>query len=74
MYLFLLAFLVAIGLAIWFVFISEAPVIAKILVGALLVISFFLHPPVFPLAGLFLRIAISVFILLYQMYQAAKSQ
>lgn len=74
MYLLLLVFFVAIGLAIWFVFVSEAPVIAKVFVGALFVISFFLHPAVFPLAGFFLRIAVSVFILLYQMYQTAKSQ
>ena len=63
----------AIALAIWFVFISEASVIAKIVIGVLFVISFFLHLD-FPLAGFFLRIAISVFILLYQMYQTAKSQ
>lgn len=74
MYLFPLAFLVAIALAIWFVFISEAAVIAKILVAVLFITSFFLHPSPFPMAGLFLRIAISVFILLYQMYQTAKSQ
>ena len=74
MYLFLLVFLVAIGLAIWFVFISEASVIAKILVAVLFIGSFFLHPSPFPMAGFFLRIAVSIFILFYQMYQTAKSQ
>ncbi|HXR47182.1 MAG TPA: hypothetical protein VN784_07040 [Candidatus Limnocylindrales bacterium] len=74
MYLFPLAFFVAIALAIWFVFISEASVIAKILVAVLFITSFLLHPSAFPMAGFFLRIAISVFILLYQMYQTAKSQ
>jgi hypothetical protein len=74
MYLFLLAFLVTIALTIWFVFISDATPIAKVLVGALFIISFFLHPSVFPLAGFFLRIAISIFILFYQMFQTAKSQ
>jgi hypothetical protein len=74
MYLFLLVLFVAIALAIWFVFISEASVIAKVLVGALFVISFFLHPTPFPMAGFFLRIAISIFVLFFQMYQTAKSQ
>ncbi|MGA9779624.1 MAG: hypothetical protein ACLPRE_06775 [Limisphaerales bacterium] len=73
MYLSLLALFVAIALAIWFVFVSEASAIAKIVVGVLFVISFFLHPSIFLMAGFFLRIAISVFILLYQMYQTAKS-
>jgi hypothetical protein len=74
MYLFLLVLFVAIALAIWFVFISEASVIAKVLVGALFVTSFFLHPTPFPMAGFFLRIAISIFVLFFQMYQTAKSQ
>ena len=74
MYLFLLALLVAVALAIWFVFISEAPVVAKVLIAILFVASFFLHPSAFPLAGFFLRIAIAVFVLFYQMYQAAKLQ
>ena len=72
MYLFLLVLFVAIALAIWFVFISEASVMAKVLVGALFVISFFLQPTSFPMAGFFLRIAVSIFILFYQMYQTAK--
>ncbi|HKW31079.1 MAG TPA: hypothetical protein VJT54_17275 [Verrucomicrobiae bacterium] len=63
-----------IALTIWFVFISEASVMAKIVIGVLFVISFFLHLSIFPMAGFFLRIAISVFVLLYQMYQTAKLQ
>lgn len=74
MYLFLLVLLIAIGLAIWFVFISEAPIIAKILVAALFIISFFLHTSILPLAGFFLRIAIGIFVLFYRMYQSAKFQ
>jgi len=74
MFLLPLAFFVAIALTIWFVLISEALVIAKVLIGVLFVISLFLHPSTFPLAGFFLRIAISVFVLFYQMYQTAKSQ
>ncbi len=74
MYLFPLVFLVTIALAIWFVFISEASVTAKILAAVLFTVSFFLHPSHFPMAGFFLRIAISLFILIYQMYQTAKSQ
>ncbi|HUA36973.1 MAG TPA: hypothetical protein VMA35_01080 [Candidatus Sulfopaludibacter sp.] len=74
MYLFPLVFVVAIALAIWFVFISEASVMAKILVAALFIASFFLHPSLLPMAGFFLRIAISLFVLLYQIYQTAKSQ
>jgi hypothetical protein len=73
-YLFPLALIAAIALAIWFVFVSEAPMIAKVLVGALFILSFFLHPSRFPLTGFFLRIAIAIFVLFYQMYQTAKSQ
>jgi len=74
MYLFLLAFLVTIALTIWFVFVSDASVIAKVLIAALFAISFFLHPASLPMAGFFLRIAISIFVLFYQMVQSAKSQ
>jgi len=74
MYLFPLVFFVAIALAIWFVFISDASVITRILVAVLFVTSFLLPPSSLPMTGFFLRIAISVFILLYQMYQTAKSQ
>ena len=74
MYLFPLVLFVAIALAIWFVFISEASVITKIVIGVLFVISFFLHPSIFPMAGFFLRVGISVFVLFYQMYQTAKLQ
>ena len=74
MFLFPLAFLVTIALAIWFVFMSDASLVAKIVVGILFVTSFFLHPSAFPLAGFFLRIAISIFVLFYQIIQAAKTQ
>jgi hypothetical protein len=74
MYLFPLVFLVIIALAIWFVFISEASMMAKILVAVLFTVSFFLHPSHFPMAGFFLRIAVSLYILFYQTYQKAKSQ
>ena len=74
MYLLPLAFIVVIALTIWFVFVSDASPIAKIIVGALFVISFLLHPSIFSSAGFFLRIGISIFVLFYQMYQTAKSQ
>jgi hypothetical protein len=74
MYLFPLAFIAAIALTIWFVFISEAPVIAKVLVAVLFAISFFLHPSRFPMAGFFLQIAVSIFVFFYRIYQTAKSQ
>lgn len=74
MYLSLLVLLVAIGLVIWFVFISEASVIAKIVVAVLFVASFFLLPTPFPMAGFFLRIGIGIFVLFYQTYQKAKTQ
>jgi hypothetical protein len=74
MFLFPLAFLVTLALAIWFVFMSEASMVAKIVVGIIFVASFFLHPSAFTLAGFFLRIALSIFILFYQMYQSAKTQ
>jgi hypothetical protein len=74
MFLLPLAFFVAIALTIWFVLISDAAVLAKVLIGVLFVISLFLRPSAFPLAGFLLRIAISVFVLFYQMYQTAKSQ
>jgi hypothetical protein len=74
MYLFLLVLLVAIGLVIWFVFISDASLVAKVLIGILFVISFFLHPSSFPLVGFFLRIGIGIFVLFYYTYQKAKTQ
>lgn len=74
MFLLPLAFLVTIALAIWFVFMSDASKVARIVVGILFVISFFLHPSSFPMAGFFLRIAISIFVLFYQAYQKAKTQ
>jgi hypothetical protein len=74
MYLFLLVLLVAIGLVIWFVFISEASVIAKILVAILFIVSLFLHPSSFPLVGFFLRIGTGIFVLFYYTYQKAKTQ
>ena len=74
MYLFGLAFLVMVALVIWFVFVSEAPVPTKVIVTALFAASFFLHPSAFPLTGFFLRIGIALFVMIYQMYQTAKSQ
>jgi hypothetical protein len=74
MYLSLLALFIAIALAIWFVFISEASVVAKVLIGVFFVVSFFLHPSAFPMAGFFLRIGIGIFVLFYQAYQKAKTQ
>jgi hypothetical protein len=74
MYLLPLAFIVAIALVVWFIFVSDASLVAKVIVGILFVISFFLHPSAFPLAGFFLRIAISLLVMLYQMFQVAKSQ
>lgn len=74
MYLFPLVFLVTVGLLIWFVFVSGAAVLVKVITAALFVTSFFVHPSAFPVAGLFLRIAVALFVLIYQMYQTAKSQ
>jgi hypothetical protein len=74
MYLFLLAFVAAIGLTIWFVFLSEASVMAKVVIGVLFVVSLLLHPSAFPMAGFFLRIGIGIFVLFYQAYQKAKTQ
>jgi hypothetical protein len=74
MYLFPLVLLVAIALAIWFVFLSEASVMAKVVIGVLFVVSFLLHPSAFPMAGFFLRIGIGIFVLFYQIYQKAKTR
>jgi len=74
MYLFLLVFLVAVGLVIWFVFLSEASLMAKAVIAVLFVVSLFLHPAAFPVAGLFLRIGISIFVLFYQIIQSTRSQ
>ena len=74
MYLAPLVFLVTVALMIWFVFVSEAAVPAKIIIATLFVVSFFLHPAAFPVAGLFLRTAAGLSVLFYQMYQTAKSQ
>lgn len=74
MYLVPLALVVTVGVMIWFVFISGAAVPAKVIMTVLFVASFFLHPAAFPVAGLFLRIAVALTVLFYQMYQTAKSQ
>ncbi len=59
------AFLIALALAIWFVFFSEASVRAKIIVGLLFSVSFLLRFTRFALAGFFLQIALGVFIAIY---------
>lgn len=59
------AFLIALALAIWFVFFSEASVRAKIIVGLLFSVSFLLRFTRFSLAGFFLQIALGVFIAIY---------
>lgn len=74
MYLSLLALFITIALVIWFVFLSEASVIAKVVIGVLFVVSWLLHPSAFPMAGFILRIGVGIFVLFYQIYQKAKTQ
>ncbi len=61
-----LVFFLTIALTIWFVFVSEAPALAKILAAALFVVSLFLRYSRFYLAGFFLQIALSIFMAIYQ--------
>ena len=65
-----LAFYLAIALTIWFVVFSEASAWAKIVVGILFAASLFLRYSHYSLAGLFLQIALSIFIALYLKVQA----
>jgi hypothetical protein len=66
-------FFIAIALAIWFIFFSEASLRAKIIVGLLFVASTFLRYSQYTslsLAGLFLQIGVSIFIAIYVKVQA----
>jgi NADH:ubiquinone oxidoreductase subunit K len=66
MFLLPLAFFAAIALTIWFVAVSEASSSAKILVAALFAISLLCRYSRYSLAGLFLQIGLSIFVLLYR--------
>ena len=61
-----LVFFLIIALTIWFVFVSEAPALAKILVAVLFVVSLFLRYSRFSLVGFFLQIALGIFMAIYQ--------
>ena len=69
MFLLPLAFFAAIALAVWFVFVSEATLPVKIVTAVLFILSLWLRHTQFAMSGFFLRIAISIFILLYQRMQ-----
>ena len=60
-----LAFIGAIGLTIWIVFLSEASLRAKIIVGALFVVSFACRYMRFSLVRFFIQVSLCVFVLLY---------
>lgn len=66
MFLLPLAFFVTIALAVWFVLMSDASVPGKVVVAALFLLSLWLGHTRFAMAGFFLQIALSIFILLYQ--------
>ena len=61
-----LVFFLTVALTIWFVFVSEASAPAKILVAVLFVASLFLRYSRFALAGLFLQVALGIFVAIYQ--------
>lgn len=70
MFLLPLAFYGAIALTVWFVLASEAAAKVKVVLAALFILSVWLRHSRFALAGFFLQIALSIFILLYQKTQA----
>ena len=66
MYLLPLVFILAIALTIWFVALSEASVLAKVLVAVLFGISLVCRYSRLPSAGFFLQVVLGIFVLLYQ--------
>ena len=71
MLLFPFVFLIAIALAIWFLFFSEASLRSKIIVGLLFALSFVLRFTRFAMAGFLLQIALGIFVAIYLKVQAA---
>lgn len=70
MFLLPLAFFAAIALTVWFVFMTEPSGLAKVLLAALCIVSLLFRYSRFWLVGLFLQVAISIFVLLYQKARA----
>jgi hypothetical protein len=64
----------SVTLVSWYVFVTDVPLWSKILVAALLVLSLVLwfgHTP-YGLAGVFLQVVLSVYVLLYLAYLRAR--
>ena len=61
-----LVFFLTIALTIWFVFVVDASAPSKILVAVLFVASLFLRYSRFALAGLFLQVALGIFVAIYE--------
>jgi len=66
MILFLLVFILAIALTIWFAFISDASLPAKIPVAVLSFVSWWLRYSRYSLAGFSLQIGLSIGLAVYQ--------
>jgi hypothetical protein len=66
MFLLPFVFIAAIALTIWFIFFTEAPMPAKILVGLLYIATLLLRFSRFSMAGFFLQIALCISLALYQ--------
>ena len=60
-----LAFILAIALTIWFVFVSDASLIAKLSVAALFLASWWLRFSRFSMAGFLIQVGLSIFIAVY---------
>lgn len=67
---FLVALVLMISLAIWFIFFSDASVRAKVIVGLLFALSFALRFSRFAMAGFLLQVALSIFIAVYLKVQS----
>ena len=71
MLLFPIVFIAAIALTIWFVFFTDAGLLAKIVVGSLYVASVLLRFSRFSLAGFFLQIGLCIALAIYQKVKSA---
>lgn len=71
----LIVLIASIALVVWFDFLTEASWISKVIVSVLFLLTFgpFFHwLGVSSLVGLFLRVAISIFIIFYRMLLQAR--
>jgi hypothetical protein len=66
MFLLPIVFIAAVALTVWFIFFTDAPIPAKILVGFIYVASLLLRFSRYSVAGFVLQIALCILLALYQ--------